>query len=55
MNLTKKQIDHIVNVNGLKSPRKKSEKDMDKLLFHVGYKKSGNIQKSIYNVVKETI
>jgi len=55
MNLTKKQIDHIVNVNGLKSPRCKSQKKLDQWIYEKGYKKEGNIQKSIYNVVKETI
>lgn len=55
MNLTKKQIDHIVNVNGLKPPRTKNEKAIDKLLFQVGYKRKGNIQKAIYQTVKETI
>ena len=55
MNLTKKQIDHIVNVHGLRTPRSKEWKAMDQGNYERGYKKSGTTLKSICEVVKETI
>lgn len=55
MNLTKKQLDHIINVHGLRTPRSKEAKAMDQENYRRGYKKAGTTLKSIHAVVKETI
>lgn len=55
MSLTKSQLNHLINVHGLRTPRSKEVKAIDQLNYERGYKKSGTTLKSIYAVVKETI
>lgn len=53
--MTPKQLHHLINVHGLRTPRTKEVKAMDQENYHRGYKKVGTTLKSIYQIIKETI
>jgi hypothetical protein len=55
MKLTPKQLHHLINVHGLRTPRLKQDKVMDQTLYDQGFKRSGAVLKAIYEIVKETI
>lgn len=55
MKLTKSQIDHLINVHGLRPARFKEDKQGDQQRYSEGYKLKGSIQKSIFEIVKQTI
>lgn len=55
MNLTKSQLNHLINVNGLRSPRSKEFKQGDQERYLAGYKLQGSIQKSVFEIVKLTV